>query len=120
MKRPLNKKMLAKFGITNANTTFNYKQDMNKSNRKADIHGVFKHQDTKYMKWLKDQLERNKIRDKIISYRNNLIQANERVNYRNQVDRMSNEVQRDNLNHNTLEQLQQQKNSFKNLKFGIM
>ena len=93
---------------------------MNKSNRKANIHGVFKHQDTACMKWLKDQLERNETRDKIISYRNDLLQANEKANYRNQIDRMSNEVQRGNLNHNTLEHLQQQLNSFTSLKFGIM
>ena len=77
---------------------------------------MFKHQDTQYMAWLKDQLERNETRDKIISYRNDLLQANERANYRNQADRRSNEVQRDNLNHNTLEHLQQQINSFKKFK----
>ena len=42
---------------------------------------------------------------------------NKRVNYRNQIDRMNNEIQRDNLNHNSLEHLQHQINQFKNLSF---
>ena len=111
--------MLTKFGITDANTTFNYKQDMHKSNRRADIHGIFKYKDTPYMKWLKDQLERNETREKLISYQNDIRQANERVNYRNQVDRMMGDIQRDNLNHNTLEHLKKQINQFKSLKFGM-
>lgn len=119
MKKTMDKKMLTKFGITDANTTFNYKQNMHKSNRRADIHGIFKYKDTPYMKWLKDQLERNETREKLIYYQNDLKLANERVNYRNQADRMSNEIQRDNLNHNTLEHLQKQINSFKDLKFGM-
>jgi len=56
-------------------------------------------------------------REKLISVRNNIIEANKRVNYRNQIDRMNNEIQRDNLAHNTLEHLQHQINQFKNLSF---
>ena len=97
-----------------------YRQKMNMLTGKPQGTGMFKHQDSRYMKWLKDQLDRNETREKLISYQNDLRQANERVNYRNQADKMSNEVQRDNLNHNTLEHLQQQINSFKSLKFGIM
>ena len=55
---------------------------------------------------------------KLISFQNDIRQANERVNYRNPVDRMMGEVQRDNQNHNSLEHLQKQINSFKNLKFA--
>jgi len=113
MKTQMNKKLMAQFGITNQ--TFNYKQDMNKSNKKGDIHGIFKHKETPYLKWLKEQLDRNETRDKLIYYQNDLKLANERVNYRNQADRMSNETQRDNLNHNTLEHLQKQINQFKSL-----
>ena len=69
-------------------------------------YGIFKHQDTRYMKYLKEQLDKRETRDKLISYRNDIIQANKRVNYRNQTDRMNNEIQRDNLNHNSLEHLQ--------------
>ena len=79
--------------------------------------GVFKHQDTRYMKWLKTTLDEMETREKLISVRNDIIEANKRVNYRNQIDRMNNEIQRDNLNHNTLEHLQHQINSFKNLSF---
>ena len=69
-------------------------------------YGIFKHQDTRYMKYLKEQLDKRETRDKLISYRNDITQANKRVNYRNQTDRMNNEIQRDNLNHNSLEHLQ--------------
>ena len=50
----------------------------------------------------------------MISIRNDIIEANKRVNYRNQIDRMNNEIQRDNLNHNSLEHLQHQINQFRN------
>ena len=80
--------------------------------------GVFKHKDTRYMKYLKEQLDRRETMDKLISYRNDIVEANKRVNYRNQIDRMDNEIQRDNLNHNSLEHLQHQINQFKNLKFS--
>ena len=56
-------------------------------------------------------------REKLISVRNNIIEANKRVNYRNQIERMENDIQRDNLAHNSLEHLQHQINQFKNLKF---
>ena len=70
------------------------------------------------MKYLKEQLDRRETMDKLISYRNDIVEANKRVNYRNQIDRMDNEIQRDNLNHNSLEHLQHQINQFKNLKFS--
>ena len=79
--------------------------------------GIFKHQDTRYMKYLKSKLDEMETREKLISVRNGIIEANKRVNYRNQIDRMNNEIQRDNLNHNTLEHLQHQINAFKNLSF---
>ena len=80
-------------------------------------YGIFKHQDTRYIKYLKDQLDKRETRDKLISIRNDIIEANKRVNYRNQIDRMNNEIQRDNLNHNSLEYLQHQINQFRNLSF---
>ena len=92
-----------------------YRKQMSTPTGKASGSGVFKHQDTAYMKYLKDQLDRNETRDKLLSYRNDIIQANERVNYRNQVDRMNSETQRDNLPFNTIEQLQRQRNQFRNL-----
>lgn len=98
-------------------TTTNYRKQMNKPEGKPSGQGMFKHYDTRYMAWLKRQLEERETRDKLLSYRNDIIQSNERVNYRNQVERMENEIQRDNLNHNSLEHLQHQINQFKNLKF---
>ena len=80
-------------------------------------YGIFKHQDTRYIKYLKDQLDKRETKDKLISIRNDIIEANKRVNYRNQINRMKNEIQRDNLNHNSLEHLQHQINQFRNLSF---
>ena len=56
-------------------------------------------------------------RDKLLTIRNDIIEANKRVNYRNQIERINNEIQRDNLNHNSLEHLQHQINQFRNLRF---
>jgi hypothetical protein len=92
-----------------------YRKQMSAMSGKASGSGMFKHQDTAYVKWLKEQLERSETRDKLLSYRNDIIQANERVNYRNQIDRMNDETQRDNLSFNTIEQLQRQRNQFRNL-----
>ena len=98
-------------------TTTYWRKQMNKAEGKATGTGIFKHQDTRYMKYLKDQLDRRETRDKLISYRNDIIEANKRVSYRNQIDRMGNEMQRDNLNHNSIEHLQHQIYSFKKLNF---
>ena len=98
-------------------TTTNWRQQMNRPEGKATGTGIFKHQDTRYMKYLKNKLDEMDTREKLISFRNDIIEANKRVNYRNQIDRMNNEIQRDNLNHNTLEHLQHQINQFKNLTF---
>ena len=97
-------------------TTMNFRQKMNKP-ATGNNFGIFKHQDTRYMKYLKNKLDEMETREKLISFRNDIIEANKRVNYRNQIDRMNNEIQRDNLNHNTLEHLQHQINQFKNLTF---
>ena len=99
-------------------TTTNWRKQMNKAEGKATGTGVFNHQDTRYMKCLIEQLDRRETRDKLISVRNDIIESNKRVNYRNQIDKMNNEIQRDNLNHNTLEHLQHQINQFKNLSFS--
>jgi hypothetical protein len=95
-----------------------YRKKMNMLTGKATGSGMFKHQDTRYVKWLKEQLDRNETREKLTSYQNDIRQANERANYKNPVDRMMGEVQRDNLNHNSLEHLQKQINLFKHLKFA--
>ena len=106
------KEIAKKLGLETS--PFHYRNEMNKSSKK-NSDGLFKHKETAYMKWLKDQLDRNETRDKLLSYTNDIRQANERVNYRNQVDRMVMESQRDNLPHNTIEQLQRQRNQFRNL-----
>ena len=92
-----------------------YRTQMSTPTGKASGSGMFKHQDSRNIKWMKDQLERIETREKILSYTNDIRQANERVNDRNQVDRMNNETQRDNLPFNTNEQLLRQRNQFRNL-----
>jgi hypothetical protein len=98
-------------------TTLNYRKQMNKPEGKPSGTGMFKHQDTRYIKWLKEKLDERETRDKLLTIRNDIIEANKRVNYRNQIERINNEIQRDNLNHNSLEHLQHQKNQFRNLRF---
>ena len=90
-------------------TTLNYRKQMSKPEGKPSGTGMFKHQDTRYMKWFK--LDRRETRDKLVSYRNDIVEANKRVNYRNQIERINNEIQRYNLNHNSLEHLQHQNKS---------
>ena len=92
---------------------------MNQLTGKATGTGMFKYQDTNYIKWLKEQLDRNETREKLLSYQNDLKLANERVKYRNQVDRLSSDIQRDNLNFNSIEHLQRQNEQFRRLKFGM-
>ena len=89
-------------------TTLNYRKQMNKPagkqpshsegslgrSPKPSGHGIFKHYDSAYLKWLKDQLDRRETMDKLLSFRNDIIEANKRVNYRNQIDRINNEIQR--------------------------
>ena len=97
-------------------TTTNWRKQMTRPEGKATGTGIFKHQDTRYMTWLKDQLDRRETMGKFISYRND-IEAHKRVNYRNQIDKMDKEMQRDNLNHNSIDHLQHQINQFKKLSF---
>ena len=94
----------------------NYRQQMSKP-ATGNNYGIFKYQDTRYMKWLKQKLDERETKDKLISIRNDIIEANKRVNYRNHIERIENDIQKDNLNHNSLEHLQHQINEFKNLKF---
>ena len=97
-------------------TTTNFRQKMNKP-ATGNNYGIFKHQDTRYMKWLKDELDRRETRDKLVSYRNDILESNKRVNYRNQLERLQNEIQRNNLNHNSLEHLNHQIHQFRNIQF---
>ena len=99
-------------------TTTNYRKNMNAPVGKATGSGIFKHQDSAYLAWLKKQLDEKETKDKLISIRNDILEANKRVNYRNQIDRINNEIQRDNLNHNSVEHLQHQINQFRNLSFS--
>ena len=101
------------------NIPMKWRAKMNQLTGKASGTGMFKYQDTNYIKWLKEQLDRNETRENLLTYQNDLKLANERVNYRNQVDRMSSEIQRDNLSYNSIEQLNRQQEQFRRLRFGM-
>ena len=98
-------------------TTNDRKQMSEKST--GNDYGIFKHQDSRYIKWLKQKLDERETRDKLLSIRNEMVESNQRVNYRNQIERMEHEMQKDNLNHNSLEHLQHQINQFKHRKFTL-
>ena len=36
---------------------------------------MLKHKDTRYLKWLKDQLDERETRDKLMTYRNDIIEG---------------------------------------------
>ena len=100
-----------------AKRQMNYRKQMSKPAGKASGQGMFKHYDTRYMKWLKDKLDERETREKLMTYRNDIIEGNKRANYRNQLDIANRNIQRDNLNHNSIEHLQHQINQFRNLQF---
>ena len=54
---------------------------MNKPEGKPSGQRIFKHYDTRYMAWLKKQLDKRETMDKLVSLRNDIIEANKRVNY---------------------------------------
>lgn len=56
-------------------TTTNWKQQMSEPEGKPSGTGILKHQDTRYMKWLKNELDQRETMDKPISVRNG-IEAN--------------------------------------------
>ena len=101
-----------------AKRQMNYRKQMSKPAGNASGQGIFKQYDTRYMKWLKDKLDERETRDKLLSFRNAVIEGNKRANYRNQLDYANRHDQRDNLNHNSIEHLQHQINQFKNLQFA--
>lgn len=100
------------------NSTFNFRREMNKHSSKTPIHPIFKHQDSQYMKWHKKQFENRETMDKLFSYVKDIKQSNERVNYRNNIDMFNEQIQRDNLDYNTREQLEDRIKQFKSLVFA--
>ena len=56
--------------------------------------------------------------DKLFSYVKDIKQSNERVNYRNNIDMFNEQIQRDNLDYNTREQLEDRIKQFKSLVFA--
>ena len=46
-------------------TTTNWRQQMNRPEGKPSGTGIFKHQDARYMKWLKNELDKRETMDKL-------------------------------------------------------
>ena len=68
--RPKSNKLMSRLGVENS--TYNYRNEINKGNNKSDTHGMLKHKDTRYLKWLKDQLDERETREKLLTLRNDI------------------------------------------------
>lgn len=88
---------------------FKYHKHNNKTGTKAHLHkfliifSPFDMRDTSYLEHLHKELKLRNAREGMVALRKDMIQANARSNYQNELDRLRGEVQRDNLPHNTKE-----------------
>lgn len=65
----------------------------------------FDMRDSSYLEHLSKELKLRKARAASSLLRKDMIESNKKSNYQNELDRLSGEIQRDNLPHNTLEHL---------------
>ena len=88
---------------------FKYHKHNNKTGTKAHLHkslinfSPFDMRDTSYLEHLHKELKLRNAREGMVALRKDMIQANARSKYQNELDRLRGEVQRDNLPHNTKE-----------------
>ena len=61
--------------------------------------------DTSYLEHLHHHLKLRNSREALLSLKKTISESNARANYQNEYDRLSGEIQRDNLPHNTKEHL---------------
>ena len=66
--------------------------------------------DTAYLEHLSKELKLRNARAGLLSLRNDMLQANKRANFQNEFDRITNELSRPNLPHNTKEHLFRRQN----------
>ena len=73
--------------------------------------------DNSYLEHLSKELKLRKAREGALLLRKDMIESNKRSNYQNELDRLSGEIQRDNLPHNTVEHLNDRIKQLKSLVF---
>ena len=78
----------------------------------------FHMRDTPYLEHLSKELKLRNARAGLLSLRNDMIQANKRANFQTEFDRITNELSRPNLPHNTKEHLEDRIRQMKAMKFS--
>ena len=78
----------------------------------------FDMRDTAYLEHLSKELKLRNARAGLLSLRNDMLQANKRANFQNEFDRITNELSRPNLPHNTKEHLEDRIRQMKAMKFS--
>ena len=74
--------------------------------------------DNSYLEHLSKELKLRNARAGLLSLRNDMLQANKRANFQNEYDRITNELSRPNLPHNTKEHLEDRIRQMKAMKFS--
>ena len=102
---------------------FKYHKANKKTGMRSHLHTTmmnfspFDLRDNSYLEHLSKELKLRKAREASLLLRKDMIESNKRSNYQNELDRLSGEIQRDNLPHNTLEHLNDRIKQLKNLVF---
>ena len=103
---------------------FKYHKHNNKTGTKAHLHkslmnfSPFDMRDNSYLEHLHHQLKLRNSRESMVALRKDMIQANARSNYQNELDRLTNEISRPNLPHPTKEHLEHRIKQLKGLIFA--
>ena len=74
--------------------------------------------DHAYLEHLSKELKLRNARAGLLSLRNDMLQANKRANFQNEFDRITNELSRPNLPHNTVQHLEDRIRQMKAMKFS--
>ena len=104
---------------------FKYHKHNKKQGTKVHIVGEVKPnftpfdlRDTAYLEHLSKELKLRNARAGLLSLRNDMIQANKRANFQNEYDRITNELSRPSLPHNTVQHLEDRIRHMKAMKFS--
>ena len=104
---------------------FKYHKHNKKQGTKVHIVGEVKSnftpfdlRDTAYLEHLSKELKLRNARAGLLSLRNDMLQANKRANFQNEYDRITNELSRPNLPHNTVQHLEERIRQMKAMKFS--
>ena len=102
---------------------FKYQKRNAKSRLRAHLHksplnfSPFDLRDNSYLEHLHKELKLRNSREAMLTLRKDMIQANKRSNYQNEMDRLSGEISRPNLPYATKEHLEDRIKQLKNLVF---